>query len=478
MRNVEADTELNFEYRIITYTGYPSTAQTIIEGEYIRVKVSTDGGANYDTAYEINSANHVVSTDFANVSVPLGAYAGQYITVRLEAHRADGDYYVDFDNFYFRVPPTTPLVDLSTEEIDFGQIVLGDTSDAETVTITNIGGGTLNISGIAINGTNAGDFAYSTADGASMALGFNESLTIDVTTTPSISGALVASLDITDDMNRNVTSIALTASGYDATITGPFFNGLENETDVLGWNVNLESTSNSATASRYSSSSSAHSGTYSFRVYCPSYASTSAELISPVITPDLNDYRVNFWAKGVGTIVVGKYNQEMDNFTAIDTISTLAEYSYNEYTVELTAARTNERLAFQFATSSTNYSSKYIYLDDLTFEEIPQNPIASLSASEIDFGVTFLNETSSEDVSITNVGVGTLNITAIEIYGPNADDFDYSTAPDASMALATDESLVITIDFTPTAEGTRDATLQITDDLGRYIQNQLCYKKY
>ena len=466
MRNVETDTELNFEYRIMAYSGYPGAAHTIIEGEYIRVKVSTDGGANYDTAYEINSANHVVSTDFANVSVPLGAYAGQYITVRLEARREAGDYYVDFDNFYFRVPPTTPLVDLSTETIDFGQVVLGDTSDTETVTITNIGGGTLNISGIAINGTNAGDFAYSTADGASMALGFNESLTIDVTTTPSISGALVASLDITDDLNRNVTSIALTASGYDATITGPFFNGLENETDVLGWNVNLESTSDYATAGRYSSSSSAHSGTYSFRVYCPSNSTTSAELISPVITPDLNDYRVKFYAKGVGTIVVGKYNQEMDNFTAIDTISTLAEYSYNEYTVELTAARTNERIAFQFATSSTTYSSKYIYLDDLTFEEIPQNPIASLSASEIDFGVTFLNETSSEDVSITNVGAGTLNITAIEIYGPNADDFDYSTAPDASMALATDESLVITIDFTPTAEGLRDATLQITDDLG------------
>ncbi len=466
MRNVEADTELNFEYRIMAYSGYPGAAHTIIEGEYIRVKVSTDGGANYDTAYEINSANHVVSTDFANVSVPLGAYAGQYITVRLEARREAGDYYVDFDNFYFRVPPTTPLVDLSTESIDFGQVVLGDTSDPESVTITNIGSGTLNISGIAINGTNAGEFAYSTADGASMALGFNESLTIDVTTTPSISGALVASLDITDDMDRSVTSIALTASGYDATITGPFFNGLENDTDVLGWNVNLESTSDYATAGRYSSSSLANTGTYSFRVYCPSYATTSAELISPVITPDLNDYRVKFWAKGVGTIVVGKYNQAMDSFTAIDTISTLAEYSYNEYTVELTAARTNERIAFQFATSSTNYSSKYIYLDDLTFEEIPQNPIASLSASEIDFGVTFLNQTASEDVSITNVGAGTLNITAIEIYGPNADDFAYSTADGASMALATDESLVITLDFTPTAEGLRDATLQITDDLG------------
>ncbi len=463
MRNVEADTELNFEYRLMAFSGYPGAAQTIIEGEYIRVKVSTDGGANYDTAYEINSANHVVSTDFANVSVPLGAYAGQYITVRLEAHRADGDYFVDFDNFYFRVPPTTPLVDLSTEEIDFGQIVLGDTSDAETVTITNIGGGTLNISGIAINGTNAGDFAYSTADGASMALGFNESLTIDVTTTPSISGALVASLDITDDMNRNVTSIALTALGYDATITGPFFNGLENETDVFGWNVNLESTSDYATAGRYSSSSSAHSGTYSFRVYCPNYASTSAELISPVITPDLNDYRVKFYAKGVGTIVVGKYNQEMDSFTAIDTISTLAEYSYNEYTVELTAARTNERIAFQFATSSTTYSSKYIYLDDLTFEEIPSSPIAQLSASEIDFASVLVNETSSEDVTITNVGVGELIVSNVEITGVDAAmfDFDELTLP---ATLLANEMLDINVTFSPTSEGEKTATLTITDN--------------
>jgi hypothetical protein len=112
-------------------------------------------------------------------------------------------------------------------------------------------------------------------------------------------------------------------------------------------------------------------------------------------------------------------------------------------------------------------SDYFFDIDNIYFGEPATTPIAQLSATEIDFGTVNVGQTANDEVTISNIGVGTLNISTIEIVGDNADDFAYSTDPEASMALGEDQSLVISLDFTPSAEGVRNATLQITDDLGR-----------
>ncbi len=114
----------------------------------------------------------------------------------------------------------------------------------------------------------------------------------------------------------------------------------------------------------------------------------------------------------------------------------------------------------------SDYGMKNTYVDGFIIEEAPADPIATLSDTELDFGTVNVGETGSDLVSISNTGAGTLNITDIAISGTNAGDFAYQTDTEGPWALTTGQELVIQVDFTPTAEGARSASLDITDDLG------------
>lgn len=102
-----ANAELKFDYRIVNYTGYPATA-TAITTDTIVAQVSTDGGLTFTTVYTINQGNHVTSTAFATVIVPLAAYSTGNIKVKLLSTWGAGDYYVDIDNVVVRVTPVGP----------------------------------------------------------------------------------------------------------------------------------------------------------------------------------------------------------------------------------------------------------------------------------------------------------------------------------------------------------------------------------
>ena len=100
--------ELKFDYRIVNYTGYPNNATVLGANDNIQVLISTDSGTTYSTIHTINQANHVTSTSFATVTVPLTAYTTGNIMLKFQGNRGEGDYYVDFDNVIVRVAPTAP----------------------------------------------------------------------------------------------------------------------------------------------------------------------------------------------------------------------------------------------------------------------------------------------------------------------------------------------------------------------------------
>jgi hypothetical protein len=78
---------------------------------------------------------------------------------------------------------TAPVVSLSTTTLALGSQPVGTTSAAQTVTLSNTGNATLNITSIAITGTNASDFAQTNTCGSSVAAGAD--CTINVTFKPS-----------------------------------------------------------------------------------------------------------------------------------------------------------------------------------------------------------------------------------------------------------------------------------------------------
>jgi len=100
---------------------------------------------------------------------------------------------------------------LSPTSLDFGSVAVGTTSPAKTVTLTNVGTTTLSITGIAITGTNAGDFAQTNTCGSSLAAG--ASCTVSVTFKPSAKGSLSGILSVTDNAPGSPQTVSLSGTG-------------------------------------------------------------------------------------------------------------------------------------------------------------------------------------------------------------------------------------------------------------------------
>ena len=108
---------------------------------------------------------------------------------------------------------------LSPTSLNFCTVAIGTTSAAKTVTLTNVGTTSLSITGIAITGTNTGDFAQTHTCGTSLAAG--ASCSINVTFKPTASGTRTATLSISDNGGGSPQSVPLTGTGVAGSCT-PF----------------------------------------------------------------------------------------------------------------------------------------------------------------------------------------------------------------------------------------------------------------
>jgi hypothetical protein len=100
-----------------------------------------------------------------------------------------------------------------------GQLV-GTSSTAQALSLTNSGNAPLTISGIAISGTNSSDFAQTNTCPSSPAiLAANANCTISVTFTPGAAGNRAASITVTDNVPASPQSFSLTGTGTDFSLT-------------------------------------------------------------------------------------------------------------------------------------------------------------------------------------------------------------------------------------------------------------------
>jgi hypothetical protein len=88
---------------------------------------------------------------------------------------------------------------------------------------------------------------------------------------------------------------------------------------------------------------------------------------------------------------------------------------------------------------------------------------ASLSASSLTFASQLVGTTSSaQQVTLQNTGNQALSITSISLTG--ADSGDFSLSQNCGSSLAANASCQISVTFTPTARGTRTATVSLADN--------------
>lgn len=114
---------------------------------------------------------------------------------------------------------TATPVNLSTASHSFGNQLVGTSSTAAMVTLTNVGMSSLTITGITIIGTNSGDFSQTNTcpiSPTTLAAGLN--CTISLTFTPTATGNRSAAVTITDNASDSPQSVSLTGTGTDFSI--------------------------------------------------------------------------------------------------------------------------------------------------------------------------------------------------------------------------------------------------------------------
>ncbi len=111
---------------------------------------------------------------------------------------------------------SAPVVLLTPTSLSFGgQLVTTTSSPAKIITLKNNGNATLNLMPIA----SSGDFAQTSTCGASLPASM--SCSINVTFTPTATGARNGTITITDDANGSPHTVPLTGTGTDFTVTAP-----------------------------------------------------------------------------------------------------------------------------------------------------------------------------------------------------------------------------------------------------------------
>ncbi len=95
----------------------------------------------------------------------------------------------------------------------------------------------------------------------------------------------------------------------------------------------------------------------------------------------------------------------------------------------------------------------------------PTGPVFAISPDVKDYGQVRVGLSSSQVFAVTNTGVGTLIINSSALIGTDVTQFaliDTNTYP---KSLGANESLSLTVTFSPTSVGLKTATLQVSDNL-------------
>jgi len=112
-----------------------------------------------------------------------------------------------------------PAVSLSASALNFKKVGIGQTSAPQTVTLTNVGSATLNISSI----TASGDFSISNNTcGATVAAGAN--CAVSVTFTPTKKGKRTGTLAFNDDAPGSPQTVALSGTGQSIVVSPTSLN--------------------------------------------------------------------------------------------------------------------------------------------------------------------------------------------------------------------------------------------------------------
>ena len=166
------------------------------------VQTTTSGPGAGFTSRLLTSPDGDIAEDLMVTTV--GSYSAT-------APLSSGQWIMQMVAFRAALSGPAPLVNLSSTSINFGSQATGGTSNAQSVTLTNVGTAQLVITSIGIAGGNVSDFGQTNNCPATLIP--NASCTISVTFTPSTTGARASAVTITDNASNSPQTIVLSGMG-------------------------------------------------------------------------------------------------------------------------------------------------------------------------------------------------------------------------------------------------------------------------
>jgi ASPM-SPD-2-Hydin domain-containing protein/HYDIN/CFA65/VesB family protein len=309
----------------------------------------------------------------------------------------------------------TPTATPNPASLSFTSQPVGTASTPQAIILTNTGAVTLNVTNIAVSGTNSGDFTLTPANtcvGTPVAAS-GGICTINVTFKPiAVGNNRTALITITDDASPATQTINLTGIAVAPTVS---FNPT--------------------------------SLTFSNQVLSTPSAAQTVMLTNNGTA-----------ALAITGIVPGGDFSETDNCPKSPT--TLAVSATCTINVTFTPTATGSRSGSITVTDNAIGSPQSV---TLTGTGVVPPPVASLSSASLTFSDQLVGTPASaaQTVTLSNTGKSPLTV-SIGITGANAGDFAQTNNCGGSVAAGA--NCTISATFAPTASGARSATVTITDN--------------
>jgi hypothetical protein len=421
-----------------------SSATMTYGGTVPTITASYSGFVNGDTAASLTTQPTCSTT--ATSTSPPGTYPSSC------SGAVDSNYTISYVSGIVTVISATPLVSLSSFSLAFSAQIVGTSSSAQTVTLTNAGTAPVTISRIATGG----DFSQTNTCGTTLSAGAN--CAISVTFTPVAAGTRTSTLNISDNASGSPQSVALSGTGLVFT-TGPHPPVVPPSPPV---NPQPPHTANSA-----------------------------APLVS------LSSSSLTFSAQSAGTSSSAQTVRLTNTGNASLTISGIpASGDFSQTNTCGTTLRAGANCAisvtFKPAAAGTRTGALGIYDNAIGSPQAvalsgtgpisrvgpaapllplsprvnpqpqhtvnPTGPLVNLSSSSLTFSAQGVGTSSSaQTVRLTNTGNASLTISSITASG------DFSQTNTCGTTLSADADCEISVTFKPVAAGTRTGALSISD---------------
>lgn len=415
------------------------------------------------------------------------------------------------------VSGTSTEVSLSPASLNFGNVTLGTTSSAMTVTLQNVGSTSLSITKVSITGTNYTEFAETNTCGASVGAG--ASCTFSVTFTPGGTGTRTASLSVYDNGGTSPQSVSLSGTGQSAG-NGPVASFSPPSLNFGNQNYKTTSQVSKVTLTNTGSqtltiSSITAGGDYSETNTCSSSLSPGGSCtISVTFRPTIvgtdngslaatdnasnSPQTVPLTGTGVGALASVTpasltYAVQLIGTSSASQAATLTNTGNASLTITSVtpptnfaesndcpsslAAGANCTINITFAPTKAGNLSGNVTINDNSAGSNSQKVSVSGTGTAMEISPTSLNfgtvevgtKSASLPVSVTNVGTSSVTFNSTGFSG--SDPADFKQTNNCAPSIAGGATCTINVTFTPGATGARSATLSIYDGGGASPQS-------